>query len=50
MDWLVKWGLERRVLGPISAIGADEISYNRGHHYLTLVYQPVKSFRRFFDV
>lgn len=65
VDWLVKWGLQRRVLGPISAIGVDEIAYNRGHKYLTLVYQieagmvrllwvgrerTVKSFRRFFDM
>lgn len=65
VQWLVKWGLERRVLGPISAIGVDEIAYNRGHKYLTLVYQieagmvrllwvgkerTVKSFRRFFDM
>jgi transposase len=64
VQWLVSWGLERRVLGPIAAIGVDEIAYNRGHKYLTLVYQieadmvrllwvgkerTVKSFRGFFD-
>jgi transposase len=26
-------------LGPIDAIGVDEIQYARGHKYLTLVYQ-----------
>jgi transposase len=39
VDWLVKWGLERRELGLITAIGVDEIAYRRGHKYLTLVYQ-----------
>jgi transposase len=65
VEWLVSWGLERRVLGKISAIGVDEIAYNRGHKYLTLVYQieagmvrllwvgkerTVKTFRGFFDM
>lgn len=65
VEWLVSWGLERRVLGKISAIGVDEIAYNRGHQYLTLVYQieagmvrllwvgkerTVKTFRGFFDM
>jgi hypothetical protein len=39
VQWLVGCGLQRRVLGPISAIGVDEIAYNRGHKYLTPVYQ-----------
>lgn len=65
VEWLVRWGLERRVLGAISAIGVDEIAYRRGHKYLTLVYQieagrvrllwvgkerTVKTFRGFFDM
>ena len=65
VQWLVSWGLERRVLGKISAIGVDEIAYNRGHKYLTLVYQieagmvrllwigkerTVKTFSGFFDM
>ena len=33
------WGLERRTLGPIQAIGVDEVAYGKGHKYLTLVYQ-----------
>jgi Transposase len=32
-------GLEKRQLGPIAAIGVDEIQYAKGHKYLTLVYQ-----------
>lgn len=39
VEWVVKWGLEHRELGKISAIGVDEIQYSRGHKYLTLVYQ-----------
>jgi hypothetical protein len=33
------WGLEHRHLGPIQAIGVDEIQYAKGHKYLTPVYQ-----------
>ena len=28
-----------RILARIEAIGVDEIQWQRGHHYLTLVYQ-----------
>ena len=37
--WIVRWGLDHRVLGPINSIGVDEIQYSKGHKYLTLVYQ-----------
>jgi transposase len=65
LQWLVGWGLERRALGKISAIGVDEIAYSRGHKYLTLVYQievgmvrllwvgkerTISTFRGFFDM
>jgi hypothetical protein len=36
---VVAWGLEHRTLGPIQAIGVDEIAYAKGHKYLTLVYR-----------
>lgn len=39
VEYVVQWGLSQRTLGPISAIGVDEIQYARGHKYLTLVYQ-----------
>ena len=39
VEYVVQWGLEHRQLGPITAIGVDEIQYARGHKYLTLVYQ-----------
>jgi hypothetical protein len=65
VEYVVQWGLEHRQLGPIVAIGVDEIQYARGHKYLTLVYQieqqctrllwigqewTVASFDRFFDL
>jgi len=34
-----RWGLEHRSLGPIRAIGVDEIQYAKGHKLFTLVYQ-----------
>jgi transposase len=39
VEYVVQWGLEHRQLGPIRAIGVDEIAYGRSHNYLTLVYQ-----------
>jgi transposase len=39
VEYIVSWGLEHRTLGPIRAIGVDEIQYAKGHKYLTLVYQ-----------
>ena len=39
VQYVVEWGLEHRTLGPIFAIGVDEIQYAKGHKYLTLVYQ-----------
>jgi transposase len=35
----VYWGLAHRELTGVEAIGVDEIQWQRGHHYLTLVYQ-----------
>jgi len=37
--YLVAWRLEHLVLGPVRAIGVDEIQYSKGNNYLTLVYQ-----------
>lgn len=63
VEYTVEWGLERRVLAPIRAIGVDEIACAKGHKYLTLVCQidagmtrllwvgqerTVKTFRGFF--
>jgi transposase len=35
----VEWGLARRRLDGVAAIGVDEVQWQLGHHYLTLVYQ-----------
>lgn len=39
VEYMVEWGLKHRQVGPIFAMGVDEIQYARGHKYLTLVYQ-----------
>jgi transposase len=39
VEYVVQWGLAQRTLGPIAAIGVDEIQCAKGHKYLTLVYQ-----------
>jgi transposase len=46
VQWVVLWGLVHREVGEIEAIGVDEISYRRGHKYLTLVYQIDADARR----
>lgn len=65
VEYVVQWGLAHRQLGPIRAIGVDEIQYGHGHTYLTLVYQiesdcvrllwvgkdrTIESFEKFFTV
>jgi transposase len=39
VQYIVAFGLQHRALGPLFAIGVDEIQYAKGHKYLTLVYQ-----------
>ena len=39
IEHVVAYGLRHRDMDNIRAIGVDEIQYQRGHHYLTLVYQ-----------
>jgi transposase len=64
VEYVVDWGLKHRQIGPVFAIGVDEIQYSKGHKYLTLVYQiddlkrllwigqerTVESFEKFFDM
>jgi transposase len=65
VETVVQWGLANRTLGPIVAIGVDEVAYGKGHKYLTLVYQiearctrllwvgkerKVETFEQFFDM
>ncbi len=42
----VFWGFLHRKLDGIEAIGVDEIQWQRGHHYLTLVYQIEDGMKR----
>src|SRR5262249_26035370 len=46
VQFAVAWGLQRRTLEGIEAPGVDEVQWQRGHHYLTLVYQIDAGARR----
>lgn len=44
--WVVEYGLQHRSLEGVTAIGVDEIQFQKGHRYLTVVYQIDASCRR----
>jgi transposase len=44
--WVVEYGLEHRNLDGITAIGVDEVQFQKGHRYLTVVYQINAGCRR----
>ena len=46
VEMAVNWGREHRDLTGIEAVGVDEIQWQRGHRYLTLVYQIDAGCRR----
>ena len=46
VEMAVNWGRAHRDLSGIEAIGIDEIQWQRGHRYLTLVYQIDAGCRR----
>ncbi|MDZ7784264.1 MAG: transposase [Halioglobus sp.] len=46
VEMAVTWGRAHRDLSGIEAIGVDEIAWQRGHTYLTLVYQIDTGCRR----
>jgi transposase len=65
VEQAVRWGLKRRSLEEVRAIGVDELAWKKGHKYLTMVYQidhgcrrllhiarerTTKSFNTFFDM
>ena len=50
VKWVVDWGLERRELSGIEAIGVDEIASGKGQNYLTVVYQIDAGARRLLHV
>ena len=39
VKYAVSWGLAHRILEGIKSIGVDEVQWQKGHKYLTLVYQ-----------
>ena len=39
VEQAVEWGREHMSLEGITAIGVDELAWQRGHHYVTVVYQ-----------
>ena len=39
VEWAVQWGLAHRDLSNVRSIGVDEVLWQRGHKYLTVVYQ-----------
>jgi len=39
VEWVVQWGLAHRDLSNVRSIGVDEVLWQRGHKYLTVVYQ-----------
>ena len=38
VEYAVEWGLARRDLSAVTALGIDEVAWARGHTYFTLVY------------
>ena len=38
VEYAVEWGLAHRDLSGITALGIDEIAWQKGHQYLTLIY------------
>lgn len=50
VEQAVRWGLEHRNLDGIRSIGVDELSWKKGHKYLTLVYQIDHGCRRLLHI
>jgi len=46
VEYALAWGLARREMTGITAIAVDEGQWQRGHHYLTVVYQIDAGVRR----
>jgi transposase len=46
VEWAVQWGLEHRDLSNVLSIGVDEVLWQRGHKYLTVVYQIDTKYKR----
>lgn len=46
VEHAVEWGLAHRDLSGVTAIGVDEVAWQKGHRYLTLVYDISGSVKR----
>jgi transposase len=46
VTWVVEYGLRHRSLDGVTAIGVDEVQFQKGHRYLTVVYQINAGCRR----
>ena len=46
VTWVVEYGLQHRSLDGVTAIGVDEVQFQKGHCYLTVVYQINAECRR----
>ncbi len=46
VEMIVTYGLKNRVLNNVTALGVDEVLFQKGHKYMTLVYQLDKGSRR----
>lgn len=50
VKWVVDYGLKHRDLSGITALGVDEVTYSKGHKYMTLVYQIDNGCKRLLGV
>jgi transposase len=50
VEHAVEWGLAHRDLSKVTSLGVDEITWHRGHTYLTLVYDICEEGRRLLAV
>lgn len=50
VEHAVRWGLANRSLSDIYAVGVDELSWKKGHKYLTMVYQLDHGCRRLLHI
>jgi transposase len=50
VKWIVDFGLKHRELEDVTAIGVDEVTYSKGHRYMTLVYQIDSNRKRLLGV
>ncbi|MEA1885207.1 MAG: ISL3 family transposase [Thermotogota bacterium] len=46
VEMVVSYGLSNRTIKGVAALGVDEVQYQKGHTYMTLVYQIDKDCRR----